>query len=287
MLIKRIISSIILLCILAITIPIDWLFGILVTAFTIVGLYEFFTMLENKGINIYKYFGIAMGVIIPLSIVFRFELTRNWELLFIVLALLFLIIMQFRRRENSGVIVDISTTIFGLLYISWFLSFLIKIRYLSGGIGLILAVIFITKLGDIGAYFIGTRFGKTPLIPRISSKKTVEGAVGGLIFSVLGAFISRPFFSLAFSPLAESAVGVIGGIPPGRENVAYLHLMFMGISLGILAQLGDLSESLMKRDCQVKDSGRILPGMGGALDFIDSLLFTAPAFYFYMSIILR
>jgi len=287
MLIKRIISSIILLCILVITIPIDWLFGILVTAFTIVGLYEFFTMLENKGINIYKYFGIAMGVIIPLSIVFRFELTRNWELLFIVLALLFLIIMQFRRRENSGVIVDISTTIFGLLYISWFLSFLIKIRYLSGGIGLILAVIFITKLGDIGAYFIGTRFGKTPLIPRISPKKTVEGAVGGLIFSVLGAFISRPFFSLAFSPLAESAVGVIGGIPPGRENVAYLHLMFMGISLGILAQLGDLSESLMKRDCQVKDSGRILPGMGGALDFIDSLLFTAPAFYFYMSIILR
>jgi len=275
MLIKRIISSIILLCILAITITIDWLFGLLVTAFTIVGLYEFFTMLEKKGINIYKYFGIAMGAIIPLSIVSRFELTRNWELLFIVLALLFLIIMQFRRRENSGVILDISTTIFGILYISWFLSFLIKIRYLTGGIGLILAVIFITKLGDIGAYFIGSRFGRTPLIPRISPKKTVEGAVGGLIFSVLGAFISRPFFP------------ALGGIPLGRENVAHLHIMFMGISLGILAQLGDLSESLMKRDCQVKDSGRILPGMGGALDFIDSLLFTAPAFYFYMSIILK
>ena len=276
MLTKRIISSISLLCILVITISIDWLFGLLVTAFTIVGLYEFFTMLENKGINIYKYFGIAMGAIIPLSIVFRFELTRNWELLFIVLALLFLIIMQFRRRENSGVIMDISTTIFGILYISWFLSFLIKIRYLTGGIGLILAVIFITKLGDIGAYFIGSRFGRTPLIPRISPKKTVEGAVGGLIFSILGAFISRPLFFPVFS-----------GIPPWRENVTHLHIMFMGISLGILAQLGDLSESLMKRDCQVKDSGRILPGMGGALDFIDSLLFTAPAFYFYMSIILK
>jgi len=275
MLIKRIISSIILLCVLVIAISIDWLFGLLVTAFTTVGLYEFFTMLENKGINIYKYFGIAMGAIIPLSIVFRFELTRNWELLFIVLALLFLIIMQFRRRENSGVILDISTTIFGILYISWFLSFLIKIRYLTGGIGLLLAVIFITKLGDIGAYLIGTRFGKTPLIPRISPKKSVEGAVGGLIFSVLGAFISRPFFP------------AFGGIPPGRENVANLHLLFIGVSLGILAQLGDLSESLMKRDCQVKDSGHILPGMGGALDFIDSLLFTAPAFYFYMSIILQ
>jgi phosphatidate cytidylyltransferase len=264
MLIKRIISSIILLCILAITISIDWLFGLLVTAFIIIGLYEFFTMLENKGLNIYKYFGIAMGAIIPLSIVFRFELTKNWELLFIVLTLLFLIIMQFRRRDNSGVIVDISTTIFGILYISWFLSFLIKIRYLSGGIGLILTVIFITKLGDIGAYLVGSRFGKTPLIPRISPKKTVEGAVGGLIFSMLGAFVSRPFL-----------------------NVTHLHLMFIGISLGILAQLGDLSESLMKRDCQVKDSGRLIPGMGGALDFIDSLIFTAPTLYFYMSIILK
>jgi len=264
MLIKRIISSILLLCVLAITISVDWLFGLLITAFSIIGLYEFFTMLEKKGINIYKYFGIAIGAILPLSILSRFELTRNWELLFIVLALLFLIIMQFRRRNNSGVIVDISTTIFGILYISWFLSFMIKIRYLSGGMGLILAVILITKLGDIGAYFIGMRFGKTPLIPHISPKKTVEGAVGGLIFSVIGALISKSFL-----------------------NIAHLHLMFMGIFLGILAQLGDLSESLMKRDCQVKDSGIILPGMGGALDFIDSLLFTAPAFYFYMSIILR
>jgi phosphatidate cytidylyltransferase len=162
------------------------------------------------------------------------------------------------------VIADISTTIFGILYISWFLSFMVRIRYLAGGIGLILAVIFITKSGDIGAYFIGSRFGRTPLIPRISPKKTVEGAAGGLIFSLLGAFISKPFLHVSLS-----------------------QLMFMGISLGVLAQLGDLSESLMKRDCQVKDSGQVLPGMGGVLDFIDSLLFTAPAFYFYMSVILR
>jgi phosphatidate cytidylyltransferase len=264
MLQNRIISSCLLLCVLALTLYVDWLFGLLVSAFIIVGLYEFFTMLEKKGINIYKYFGIAMGAIIPLSITFHFELTRNWELLFIVLALLFLIIMQFRRRNNSGVIVDISTTVFGILYISWFLSFMIKIRYLSGGMGLVLAVIFITKLGDIGAYLIGSRLGKTPLMPRISPKKTVEGGIGGLIFSIIGAFISKPFL-----------------------NVTYLHLLFIGVSLGILAQLGDLSESLMKRDCQIKDSGSILPGMGGALDFIDSLLFTAPVFYFYMSTILK
>lgn len=275
MLTKRIISSIVLICILVITVFVDWLCGLVVTAFIVMGLYEFFTMLENKGIGIYKYFGIAMGVIIPLSIIFRFELTRSWELLFIVLALLALILMQFRRRESSGVIVDISTTIFGILYVSWFLSFLIKIRYLPGGIGLFSTALIITKLGDIGAYLIGTRFGKTPLIPHISPKKSVEGAIGGLIFSVLGALASKPFFP-AFS-----------GIPSWRENLPYLHLVFIGIFLGILGQLGDLSESLMKRDCQVKDSGNIFPGMGGALDLVDSLLFTTPTFYFYMSIILR
>lgn len=261
---KRIISSCALLAVFFTSVFIDWLFGLLVTIFIIVGLYEFFTMLEKKGINIYKYFGIAMGAIIPLSIVLRFELTRSWELLFIVLALIFLIVMQFRRRDNSGVIVAISTTIFGILYVSWFLSFFIKIRYLAGGMGFVFTVILITKLGDIGAYFIGTRFGKTPLIPHISPKKSQEGAIGGLVFSVLGALASRPFLNLTF-----------------------LQLVFLGIFLGILGQLGDLSESLIKRDCEIKDAGKILPGMGGALDFIDSLLFTAPAFYFLISIILK
>src|SRR4030043_1093463 len=133
MLAKRIISSVMLLAVFFSAVFIDWLFALLITAFIITGLYEFFTMVENKGINIYKYVGIGIGAIIPLSILFRFELTRNWELLFIVLALLFLILMQFRRRENSGVIVDISATIFGIIYVSWFLSFLIKIRYLPDG----------------------------------------------------------------------------------------------------------------------------------------------------------
>ncbi len=264
MLIKRIISSIILIGIIVGTIFIDWLCGLLVIAFIVVGLYEFFTMLEKKGISIYKYFGIGMGTVIPISIVFRFEPTKSWELLFIVLALLFLILMQFRRRQNSGVIVAISTTLFGILYVSWFFSFLIKIRYLNNGIGLLSTVLLITKLGDIGAYLLGSRFGKTPLIPHISPNKSVEGAFGVLIFSVLGALISRPFL-----------------------HFAYPLLIVMGIFLGVLSQLGDLSESLIKRDCQIKDSGVIFPGIGGVLDSIDSLLFTAPAFYFYMSIILK
>ncbi len=264
MLLKRILSAAILIIVIILAIFVKWFFNLAIIIFIGLGLYEFFTMLEKKGINIYKYVGIGIGILIPVSIICGFEPTRSWELLFIVLVLLFLFLMQFRRRENSGVIVGISTTLFGILYVSWFMSFLIKIRYMPNGASLLAAVLLITKSGDIGAYLIGSRFGKTPLIPRISPKKSVEGAIGGLLFSVLVAICSRPLLGLS-----------------------YLHLTFIGFGLGLLGILGDLSESLIKRDCQVKDSGSILPGMGGILDEIDSVLFTAPVFYFYLSIILR
>jgi len=243
---------------------IDWLCVLAISIFIILGLYEFFTMLEQKGIKIYKYFGMMIGSIIPLSLIFRFEVTKAWELLFILLVFLSLTLMQFMRRENSGAIVGISTTIFGILYISWFLSFFIRIRYLPQGLALFTMVLFIVKSGDIGAYLIGTRFGKTPLMPRISPKKTREGAWGGLLFSLLAA--------LAIQPLI---------------NFSYLQMAILGIALGILGQLGDLSESLMKRDCGIKDTGNLFPGLGGVLDLVDSLLFTGPAFYFYMSTILK
>lgn len=262
MLNKRILSATTLILLTILVIFSDWLCGLVITLLIILGLYEFFTMLEKKGISIYKYFGIGLGAIIPLSILSRFELTKSWELLLIVLALLFLIIMQFKRRESSGAIVGISTTMFGILYISWFLSFLIKIRFLENGTAYLAGVVIITKLTDIGAFLIGMRFGKTPLIPKISPKKSVEGAVAGVIFSVLGAMVCKSF--LPFS---------------------YLHLFILGVVLSILGQLGDLSESLIKRDCQIKDSSSLIPGMGGVLDLVDSLIFTAPAFYFYMSIV--
>ena len=260
-LLKRILSGIVLAGIILGVIFIDWLCAIFVTFFVIIGLYEFFTMLEKKGVTTYKYVGIGVGIIIPLSIAFRFSPTKSWELLFIVLALLFLILMQFRRRASDGVIVDISTTLFGILYVAWFFSFLIKIRYLPGGVGILGALLLITKFGDIGAFLVGVSGGKTPLIPRISPKKTVEGALGGMVFSIIAALACKPLL-----------------------HFSYTHLILIAVVLSILGQLGDLSESLIKRDCGLKDSGNILPGMGGILDEVDSLLFTAPVFYFYMSI---
>jgi len=261
MIIKRIITALVLILFVGISIAIHWLTSPVVIFFAIVALYEFFTMVERKGIVIFKYFGLGVGLIILLSLSLRFEVTRGWELLFITLALLSLILIQFKRRESSGVVIGLSATIFGILYITWFMGFLIKIRYLDHGLGMLATVVWITKVGDIGAYLLGSRFGRHALISRISPNKTREGLLGGILFSLFAALGTKFLMPASYS---------------------YFHLMVIGIFLGALGQLGDLSESLIKRDCVVKDSGKIFLGLGGALDCIDSLLFTAPVFYFWV-----
>lgn len=268
---NRFISSTIMIVVAALAVINDWTFIIVLLALSIGGLYEFFYMIKKKGIPIYSYIGIFIGILIPASIYSRFELTRNWELLFIVLAFLIILLLQFARKENANAIVGISTTMFGVFYVSWLLSFLIKIRFLlpaREGIELLAFILIVTKAGDIGALLIGSRYGKHPLLPRISPNKSVEGSMGSFLFSILAAVLCRHFL-------------------PDSVNFSIWHVAFMGAFFGGIGQLGDLSESLMKRDCGVKDSGKLLPGMGGVLDVIDSLLFSAPAFYLYMSAVLK
>jgi phosphatidate cytidylyltransferase len=120
-------------------------------------------------------------------------------------------------------------------------------------------------MGDVGAYFVGNMIGRHSLIPRISPNKTVEGTLGGLAFSLVTAVVSKSYL----------------------PSFPYGHLIALGILLGILALIGDLAESLLKRDCGVKDSGTSLSGFGGMLDLIDSLLFTAPIFYFYVEVLMK
>lgn len=245
----------------------DWVFIIFVMALTIGGLYEFFYLIKKKGIPIYSYVGIFIGIMIPASIYSKFELTKNWELLFIVIGLLLLLLLQFSRKDNSNAIVGISTTLFGVLYVSWFFSFLIKIRFMLPGvegIKLLGFIVLVTKAGDIGALLVGSWLGKHPLLPKVSPSKSVEGCMGSFVFSIVSAMLGRSLL-------------------PEFLDFSLLHVALMGAFFGGIGQLGDLSESLFKRDCNVKDSGRLLPGMGGVLDIIDSLLFTAPVFYLYMN----
>jgi len=268
MTVKRVLSASFLIILTVLAVIFKWACSVFAIVLIIAGLYEFFKLIERQGIYIYKYFGMAIGVIIPISIAFQFELTKNWELLFIVLMLVFIFLLQFTRREETQAVLSISTTLFGILYIAWFFSFIIKVRFLPYGASLVGAIVLITKAGDIGAYLIGTRWGKRALIKRISPQKSIEGAIGGLIFAILAALASKAFL-------------------PEKVVFSNAHLVTMGLFFGIIGQLGDLSESLIKRNCHVKDSGNIFPGIGGVLDIIDSLLFTVPAFYFYMSTVLK
>ncbi|MFH1245134.1 MAG: phosphatidate cytidylyltransferase, partial [Candidatus Omnitrophota bacterium] len=179
---------------------------------------------------------------------------------------LIIFIVQFTKRDNRAVL-SISTILFGLLYVSWFFSFFIRIRTLPGETELLRRLlvgylILVTKSTDIGAYVVGSAMGRHKLIPRISPHKTIEGTVGGVLFSIL------------------ASVGSIAFLP----GFSLSRLLILGLVLGALAQIGDLSESLIKRDCAAKDSGKTLPGLGGILDTIDSLLFTAPVFYFYIKV---
>ncbi len=238
-------------------------FSLEVILFTAFALFEFFNLLRKANVPVYRLFGVTMGIVIPVIVYMELGSTQSGEILFLVLGCLSLFLLQFFHKNNSQALVGIALALFGILYVSWFLSFLIKIRFMPSGVLWIAYLVAVTKAGDIGAYGIGTLFGRNSLIPHISPKKSVEGMFGGLLGSVLVSALMAHYLPLEFSPF---------------------HIVVLGLLIGVVGQIGDLSESLMKRFCGAKDSGNLLPGMGGVLDAVDSILFTAPIFYFHLKI---
>jgi len=235
--------------------------GFMTTLLIVAGLYEFFYMVEKKGVKLFKLFGIVIGVLIPITIYFHFSIKEGWQFLFAVLGLFVLFVLEITKKETHQAVLSLSTTVFGIIYISWCFSFLIRVRQLPEGALLVAFLVVVTKSSDIGAYLWGRKYGRTPLLERISPKKSLEGAVGGFFTSLIVGVIFSFFI----------------------ESIGFWEKFFLIIILAIISQLGDLFESLLKRDCQVKDSGKIFPGMGGVLDVIDSIIFTAPTFYLYVT----
>jgi phosphatidate cytidylyltransferase len=152
----------------------------------------------------------------------------------------------------------------GFLYVPFLLSHLVLTRALPHGVAWVFMLLFVVMCGDSAAFYVGTAIGKHRLYPAVSPKKSIEGAVGGLVGSVCGALLAR------FLLFPELAIG---------------HAVAVALLLGVLGQVGDLFESMIKRSCGVKDSGTIIPGHGGVLDRLDSILFAAPALYYYASLI--
>ena len=156
---------------------------------------------------------------------------------------------------------DAALVVFGVWYVAWLFAHLVSLRELRGGEWLVFFVLWVTWIGDSAAYYVGRAIGKTPLAPRLSPKKTVAGAVGGVAASAAAAVIAAAWFVDGFS--WPEAVGV-------------------GVGGGLAGMAGDLAESMFKRGAGVKDSGGLIPSHGGFLDKIDGLLFTAPLFYYYL-----
>ena len=187
----------------------------------------------------------------------------------------FLILFALHFRQKDGAVVDLAVSSFGLLYIAVPMGMVLGIIYISpvsvsvDGRWWVAYMLTVTKITDAGAYFAGSLWGRRKLAPHISPGKTVEGAVFGLLCA-LGA-------SYGFHCLGEY-LGLV------RFQLGTYEWLLLGLILGVTGQFGDLSESLLKRDANKKDSNA-LPGLGGILDSIDSLLFNAPIIYLYLQYI--
>lgn len=232
---------------------------------------EFYGMMDLKGLHPLVFFGIFSGVVLVfiqfISICYprlddRLDLSTLTYFL-IVLGTLLVVLSRFGR---VGVISCISATFLGIFYVPWLFGFLVKVRYFPGGMGhwFLLFVLLVSKVTDIAAYLVGSLIGKHKLVPAVSPKKTIEGAVGGILGAV-GAG------SLIFL-----------GIKDHLKPFGWGDVLFLSILFGFFSQIGDIIESAFKRDAGVKDSGNVLPGMGGLLDLLDSILITVPLMYFYM-----
>ena len=183
-----------------------------------------------------------------------------------LIAILILFAVHF--REKSGAVIDLAVSTFGLLYVALPLGMILGIFFLpmrDDGRMWVAYLLAVTKFTDMGAYFGGSMWGRRKLAPNISPAKTIEGAAVGLL--------SALFVSFLFHVLGEA-------IPTLNFHLSMVEWVVLGTILGCVGQYGDLSESLLKRDANKKDSN-ILPGLGGVLDAVDSLLFNAPIIYFY------
>jgi len=241
-------------------------FFALVAIISLSAFYEFTLLARNKNAKANLILGCLIIFILLLNQILKFA---NIEMLIVVSSLLLLIVELF--RNNGSAILNLGTTFLGIFYIGIFSSSLIALRqfYSSSnetdiyGAFLIISILASIWIGDSAAYYGGTTFGKHKLFPRVSPKKSWEGAIFGFIFSV-GALILAKMIVLNF--------------------LNWIDVIFIGIIIGIFGQIGDLVESLIKRDSEVKDSSSLIPGHGGFFDRFDSLLFSAPTIWVYLKL---
>ncbi len=242
-------------------------FFIFVVFIGAVSFYEFSGMLKNKNAFLNKLVGYPAIILIIIN---EYKHIFDYQTFFVLVTLALLGIELFRDRSSA--ISNIGSTLLGIMYIGFFSASILDVRefysdsaftYFQGGY-LILAIFVSIWLCDSGAYFIGSAYGLHKLMTRVSPKKSWEGAVAGFVFAVAGMIAFKSF---------------------AMDFLSMQNAVALGIIVGIFGQIGDLVESLIKRDANVKDSSALIPGHGGIFDRFDSLLFTAPIVYLYLQLV--
>ncbi|MCS7010267.1 MAG: phosphatidate cytidylyltransferase [Anaerolineales bacterium] len=238
-------------------------FFLLVSALLALAAWEFAHIFQRAGYKGNAYLIIGGTLLIVLSRAFLPNLAPTILTFSVLAAMTWHMIDYERGRDQAGADFAITTT--GLLYIGWIGAYLIDLRSLENGMWWFFLVLGSVWMADSSAYFVGIRFGKHRLSPRLSPKKSWEGYWGGVIAGTLGS----AFLAVLFAALR-------GPLLPWWKAAA------LGATLSILTTLGDLGESMLKRQAGLKDSGKFLPGHGGALDRIDSWLWGGALGYAFL-----
>jgi len=232
-----------------------WVFGVVMVLAGALGQWEFTGMFERAGVRTFRVLGLVGGSLVTAS----FALPVS-ERVVLTAVLLVLAVGLLRPPADRPAWEPVAVTLFGVCYVNWLLGYTFWLRDLEAGREWILLLVAVTWLGETAAYLVGSTVGRHKLAPAISPGKTVEGALAQLAMSVLAALGARATFFPALS--LESAVVV-------------------GLLLGVVGQVGDLLESAIKRSVGTKDTGRLIPGHGGMLDRVDSLLVNTPVLFYY------
>ncbi len=248
----------------------------LIALFGLAGQWEFYRAQEEKGHKVFKQSGLFCGALIFFAswyfLVLQPELSRlvhfGEELVLVFSLLGAFIRLVVVRESNREPITTAALTLLGLLYVPYLFNFVALLAFMPGHTVenryLLIYLLAVTKFSDVGAYVIGSLIGRHKMIPRISPGKTWEGFAGAIATSLV---------------ISVVMVRLLGHRMP---QVSFTDSIVLGCLLPLVSVVGDLAESVVKRDASIKDSGNTIPGIGGALDLIDSILFTAPVLYFYL-----
>jgi phosphatidate cytidylyltransferase len=259
-----------------------WVVGTVVV-FVLLGIRELYQLLEAKGAQPLWNFGLAAGALLPVVAYFGNEYHAT---ILMTASLLAFMVAQVGKAQISEALASISGTFFGVFYVGWLLTHAVTLRNFDrvvaakwgpdaaalydpqAGAFFLVFVLTAVVLCDTGAYFAGRAWGRRKLAPKVSPGKTVEGALGGIALGTVGGLVCKGIFDLIWPDLSRS--------------LSWGFAAPLAVLLSVAGMIGDLVESLLKRDAAQKDAGSLLPGMGGVLDRIDSALLGIPVMYYLL-----